>query len=79
VGTIEHLLHSPDLAPSDFHLFGLLKTHLGGRHFSDDEEVKTGGQKWLKQQAKDFYDAGFDILVKRWDKCIDVGGGYIKK
>jgi hypothetical protein len=22
---------------------------------------------------------GFDALVKQWDKCINVGGGYVKK
>jgi hypothetical protein len=35
--------------------------------------------KWLRQQSKYFYAAGFDILVKRWDKCIIVGGGYVEK
>jgi hypothetical protein len=30
-------------------------------------------QNWLKQQSKDFYAAGFDALVKRWDKCVSVG------
>jgi hypothetical protein len=25
--------------------------------------------------VKGFYVAGFDALVKRWDKCINVGGG----
>jgi hypothetical protein len=25
------------------------------------------------------YAAGFDTLVKRWDKCINVGGGYVEK
>jgi hypothetical protein len=34
---------------------------------------------WLRQQSKDFYVAGFDTLVKRWDKCINVGGGYVEK
>jgi hypothetical protein len=29
--------------------------------------------------TKDFYSAGFDALVKRWDKCINVGGGYVEK
>jgi hypothetical protein len=24
------------------------------------------------------YCRGFDALVKRWDKCISVGGGYIE-
>jgi hypothetical protein len=35
-------------------------------------------RKWLRQQTKDFYAAGFDSLVKRWDKCIRVGGGYVE-
>jgi hypothetical protein len=29
--------------------------------------------------TKDFYAAGFDALVKRWDKCINVGGEYVEK
>jgi hypothetical protein len=36
-------------------------------------------RKWLRQQSKDFYAAGFDGLVKRWDKRINVGGGYVEK
>jgi hypothetical protein len=36
-------------------------------------------RKWLRQQSKDFYAAGFDALVKSWDKCINVGGGYVVK
>jgi hypothetical protein len=32
--------YSPDLAPSDFHVFLHLKTFLGGRQFHDDNEVK---------------------------------------
>jgi hypothetical protein len=30
---LDHPPDSPDLAPSDFYLFGLLKKHLGGRRF----------------------------------------------
>jgi hypothetical protein len=36
-------------------------------------------RKWLKQQSRDFYAAGFNTLVKQWDKCINVGGGHIEK
>jgi hypothetical protein len=36
-------------------------------------------QKLLRQQSKDFYAVGFDTLVKQWDKCINVGGGYVEK
>jgi hypothetical protein len=36
-------------------------------------------QKWLRQQSNDFYAAGFCALIKEWDKCINVGGGYAEK
>jgi hypothetical protein len=36
-------------------------------------------RKWLRQQSNDFHAAGFDALVKRWDMCINVGGGYVEK
>jgi hypothetical protein len=47
--------------------------------FADGEEVETEVRKWLRQQSKDFCPAGFDALVKRWDKCINIGGGYVEK
>jgi hypothetical protein len=36
-------------------------------------------RKWLRQQSKDFYVAGFDALMERWDKCINVGEEYVEK
>jgi hypothetical protein len=47
--------------------------------FTDDEEVETEVRKWLRQQSKDFYGAGFDALVKRGNKCINFGGEYVEK
>jgi hypothetical protein len=35
-------------------------------------------RKWLSQQSKYFYAAGFDALVKQWDMCIKVGGTYVE-
>jgi hypothetical protein len=46
---------------------------------ADDEDVETDVRKWLNQESKDFYVAGFDAMLKGWDKCIRVGGGYIEK
>jgi hypothetical protein len=48
----------------------------GGSKVVDDE---TETRKWLRQQTKDFYAAGFGALMKRWEKCINVGGGYVEK
>ena len=40
VHTLDHPPYSPDLAPSDFHLFLHLKKHLAGKKFDDDDEVQ---------------------------------------
>jgi hypothetical protein len=40
----------------------------------DDEEAETELWEWLRQESKDFCVAGFDAMVKQWDKCINVGG-----
>jgi hypothetical protein len=52
---------------------------LGGKHFGDGEEFDMEVRKWLRQQSKDFYAACFDALVKRWDKYINISGGYVEK
>jgi hypothetical protein len=53
--------------------------HLRGKRFAYDEEVEREIRKWLRRKSKDFYVAGFDALVKRWVKCINVGGGHVEK
>jgi hypothetical protein len=45
---LKHPPYSPDLAPSDFHLFGPMKEHLRGQKFADDNEVTEALQSWLK-------------------------------
>jgi hypothetical protein len=42
-----------------------VKRFTAGKRFTD-EEVETDVRKWLRQQSKNFYDSGFDELVKRW-------------
>jgi histone-lysine N-methyltransferase SETMAR len=62
---MEHAAHSPDLAPSDFHLFGPLKEAPGGRRFRCDEGIKNIVHKWLRAQPKTFYYDGIIQLVGR--------------
>ncbi len=63
-----HPLYSPDLAPSDFHLFGPLKKFLRGKNFSSNNEVKIDVETWLRSQLKEFYAKAFMNLVSRWEK-----------
>ena len=76
---LEHPPYSPDLAPSDFHMFGPLKEALRGRRFATDEEVIDAVKKWLKMQPKNFFSNGIKQLVKRWERCVEVQGSYVVK
>jgi hypothetical protein len=49
------------------------------KHLRNSQTMLDHMRKWLRRQSKDFYAAGFDAQVKRWDKCINVGGGYAAK
>ena len=37
---MDYLTYSPDLTPSDYHLFLHLKKFLGGKRFDDDDDLK---------------------------------------
>jgi histone-lysine N-methyltransferase SETMAR len=47
----DHSPYSPDLAPSDFHLFLHLKSFLAGWQFHDDNEVKEATTTCFASQA----------------------------
>ena len=51
---VDHQTYSPDLAPSDYHLFPGLKK-LKGRNFSSDAEVIGAAETWLDGQISEFF------------------------
>jgi hypothetical protein len=55
----------------------LKRFHFGDKRFADSQKVETEVQKWLRKQSKDFSATGFNALEKRWNKCIEVGGGCV--
>ena len=56
---LDHPSYSPDLAPSDYHLFpGLEKKQLKFRHFSPNTEVIAAGETWLEGQHSEFFLSG---------------------
>jgi histone-lysine N-methyltransferase SETMAR len=44
---LPHPPYSPDLVPSDYHLFSPLKDAIRGKKFEDDEEVISEVKRWL--------------------------------
>jgi histone-lysine N-methyltransferase SETMAR len=75
----KHPAFSPDLDPSDFHLFPTLKEFLGGRRFISDEEVKDAVKQWLNGLAAEVCDEGIQIFFTRCDRCLNVRGDYVDK
>ena len=76
---IKHPPYSPDLAPSDFHLFPKLKTAISGTHFQSDDDVIHAVDDFLNGQEKDFFKSGIEALKHGWQKCIDTEGDYVEK
>jgi histone-lysine N-methyltransferase SETMAR len=76
---LDHPTHSPDLAPSDFHLFLHLKKHLYGQKFHGHKEVKNKVTMWLRAQVAEFYGIRIQKLVPRLNKCLDKGSDYVEK
>ncbi|GFN95521.1 histone-lysine N-methyltransferase SETMAR [Plakobranchus ocellatus] len=76
---LPHPAHSPDLAPSDFHLFGPLKRYLGGMAFETEDDLISELRNWFDNLDVDFFRVGINSLLSRWQKCIDIHGDYVEK
>ncbi|KAJ8882410.1 hypothetical protein PR048_014218 [Dryococelus australis] len=48
----DHPPYSPDLAPSDFHLFPVLKKWLRGWRFNTNDELQDTVTTWLNRQRQ---------------------------
>lgn len=71
--------YSPDLAPSDYHLFRYLKDSLRGRVFQSDDDVIHAIDDWIGVQEPEFFQRGVEALEHRWEKCIALRGDYVEK
>ena len=60
---IPHPLYFPDLAPADYHLFGLIKEGLWGNRYGSDNKMKTAVLHWLRHQLAEFYNTGIHAPV----------------
>jgi hypothetical protein len=50
---------------------GCRSSHFSAEHFPDDEAVEREVTAWYRQQPKEFYAAGFQGLVKLWDRYLN--------
>lgn len=76
---MSHPPYSPDLAPSDYHLFPNLKKSLAGQRFVSNDEVMEATEEFLRAKDTPFFQAGIQALERRWAKCVELGGDYVEK
>jgi transposase len=61
----DHQPYSPDIAPSNYHLFTNLKNRLQSQRISSNEELIEDVKTRLSSQVADFFDTGIQKLIPR--------------
>jgi hypothetical protein len=73
-----HPPYSPDLAPSDFYLFGYIKQLLLGCEFADRDSLLQGVRDILGGIEKATLEGVFCNWIERLHQSIAIGGEYVE-
>jgi histone-lysine N-methyltransferase SETMAR len=76
---LPHPPYSPDLAPTDYHLFLSLANSLSNRNFNDESGLKHYIQTFFDSKSPDFYSSGIRKLPIKWQEVINNNGSYVIK
>ena len=71
--------YSPDLVPSDFHLFPKLNIFLGGRRFPTKGELTAELERYFAGLEESHFWDEIKAFEHRWTKCISLQGDYVEK
>ncbi len=74
---LPHPPYSPDMPPTDFHIFRSLQHFLAEKIFNDIEEAKNCLHDFFASKHWDFYYNGMHKLKQRWRKISLSNGLYI--
>ena len=75
---LPHPPYSPDIAPSDYHLFRSMTHGLADQHFRSYEEVKNWIDSWIVSKDDQFFRRGIRMLPERWEKVVASDGQYFE-
>ena len=70
--------YSPDVAPSDYHLFRSMAHGLAYQHFRSYEKVKKWIDSWIASKDASFFRDRFRQSPERWIKEVASDGQYFE-
>jgi hypothetical protein len=73
-----HPPYSPDLAPSDFYLFGYIKRNLSGTSFNEGDELLSAIVDISDFIEKATLNRVFLEWIERLRRCLDISGDYVE-
>ncbi|KAG5318154.1 MOS1T transposase, partial [Pseudoatta argentina] len=73
---LPHPPYSPDIAPSDFHLFRSMAHGLADWRFHSYEEAQKWIDSWIASKDMSFFLRGIHVLPERWSKVVESDGKY---
>ena len=74
---LPHPPYSPDMAPSDYHLFRSMQHSLAEKKFKNIDEVQNWVSSFFESQPAEFFEKGIHSLRARWRSVIDNNGEYL--
>ncbi|UYV84986.1 hypothetical protein LAZ67_X004178 [Cordylochernes scorpioides] len=75
---LPHPPYSPDLGPSDYHLFTSLGHALKNQEFSNSDILRKWLVDWFDSKGIEFFRQGIRKLPERWSECIANQGNYFE-
>ncbi len=73
---LPHPAYSPDLAPSDYHLFRSMEHFLREKKFKNEDDIRNQLDLYFSSNPPAFYRDGIRQLPDRWEKVIANQGNY---
>ena len=69
---LPHPPYSPDIVPSDFHLFRSMTHGLSQQHFTSYENTKNCVDSWIASKDEAFFRRCIRMLPERWEKVVAI-------
>ena len=72
-----HPPYSPDLAPSNYHLFLSMTIYLAGEQLASREACQNRLSQFFVNRDKGFYEIGIMKLQSKWQQVVEQNGAYL--